>query len=59
MQHRIGHLTLLKKSLGKIIMGRRIFGPEIHSGLKSRDGLVHLPASQENNTQIVLSDIIV
>jgi len=52
-------LTLLKKSLGKIIMSRRIFGPEIHGGLKSRNGLVHLPASQENYAQVVLSDVII
>src|ERR1700730_11054091 len=59
MQQCVGHLTFLKKSLGKIVMGRPIFGPEIHSGLKSRNGFVYLPASQENYAQVVISDIIV
>src|SRR5205823_687996 len=55
----IGHLSLLQKGLGKILMGRAIFGAKIHGGLQQRDGFVQVTFLQKDDAEVVLGNIVV
>src|SRR5438046_10702029 len=55
----IGNFTLLKKSLGKVLVGGTIIGPKIHSSLQQGDSLIHVTLSQINNAEIVFCNIVV
>jgi len=59
VNQRIGHLTLLKKSLGKILMGRAIVGSKIHGCLEQRNRVVQFAFSQKDNTEVIFSNVVV
>src|SRR5439155_16231421 len=45
--------------LGKILMGRAIFGAKIHGGLQQRDGFVQVTFLQKDDAEVVLGNIVV
>ena len=59
MKHRFGDLAFLQKSLGEIVVGRRVLRPEIHSRLKPSNGLIQFSIPQKNDAEIILGNVIV
>jgi len=52
-------LTLLKKGLGKIFVGRAIFRSKIHGCLQQRDGFVQVTFSQKDDAEVIFGNIVV